>query len=457
MKHSVNFPTVKNFILVFFPLLLLLSFIATTFIFQELKSQKVILKSKERQNIERLRRIANDDVKSVVSDLFYLSIHPMLHQMIENDNLVTRQKLAKIFSEFCENSMLYDQVRFLDETGMERIRINFSQIRAYNVAKNKLQNKSKRYYFTDTFKLEPGRVFVSPFDLNIEHGQIEDPLKPMIRFGTPVVDIRGRKRGIVLLNYFGAKLIHNLKQSGSDSMGSFMLLNSKGYWLKGLKPEDEWGFMYKDRKSLTLVQRYPKSWEKISARAEGQFSNDEGIYTFATIWPLSRGMMSSTGSTEVFKASNSYLSGQDYYWKIVSLVTKGTLKEHRTKIVFGWLPYFGFAALFLAFVSLGLSLAVTLGKQVAEERLRREKFEGVIEMAGSICHEMNQPMQAIKGYSELLLLNLSEDNSLYSNINKIKGQIDRMGTITSKLMNITRYETKSYLKSKIIDIDKATE
>ena len=31
--------------------------------------------------------------------------------------------------------------------------------------------------------------------LNIEGGQIERPLKPMLRFGTPVFDINGYKKG----------------------------------------------------------------------------------------------------------------------------------------------------------------------------------------------------------------------------------------------------------------------
>ena len=66
-----------------------------------------------------------------------------------------------------------------------------------------LQNKEGRYYFKDTIQPEKGEVFVSPFDLNIERGEIERLLKPMNRFGTPVFDITGRKRGIVLLNYFG--------------------------------------------------------------------------------------------------------------------------------------------------------------------------------------------------------------------------------------------------------------
>lgn len=100
---------------------------------------------------------------------------------------------------------------------------------------------------------------------------------------------------------------------------------------------------------------------------------------------------------------------------------------------------------------------ISESKRAEKEKIEREKLQGVIEMAGAICHEMNQPMQAISGYSELMLMDIPEDIPMYTNIQKIKGQVDRMGKITSKLTKITRYETKSYLKGKIVDIDKAAK
>lgn len=100
---------------------------------------------------------------------------------------------------------------------------------------------------------------------------------------------------------------------------------------------------------------------------------------------------------------------------------------------------------------------ISESKRAEKEKIEREKLQGVIEMAGAICHEMNQPMQAVSGYSELMLMDIPEDIPMYTNIQKIKGQVDRMGKITSKLTKITRYETKSYLKGKIVDIDKAAK
>ncbi|HHC25655.1 MAG TPA: hypothetical protein ENK58_09670 [Desulfobacterales bacterium] len=97
-------------------------------------------------------------------------------------------------------------------------------------------------------------------------------------------------------------------------------------------------------------------------------------------------------------------------------------------------------------------------QELTKKLLEEEKLEGVLEMAGAICHELNQPMQSILGFSQLLMDDMAEDNPNYEYIRIIKSQIDKMGRITKKLMRITRYETCEYIEStKIIDIYKASD
>jgi K+-sensing histidine kinase KdpD len=42
------------------------------------------------------------------------------------------------------------------------------------------------------------------------------------------------------------------------------------------------------------------------------------------------------------------------------------------------------------------------------------------------------------------------------NVKEIKDQADRLAKITSKLMDITKYKTKKYLRTQILDIDAAS-
>lgn len=108
--------------------------------------------------------------------------------------------------------------------------------------------------------------------------------------------------------------------------------------------------------------------------------------------------------------------------------------------------------------SLMVSIEIALHRHLSEsERINREKLQAVLETAGAICHELNQPMMAISGNTELLLSTLDPGNSIYPKLEKIKSQIERMGAITQKLMGITRYETRKYVKgTRIVDIEKSS-
>jgi len=84
------------------------------------------------------------------------------------------------------------------------------------------------------------------------------------------------------------------------------------------------------------------------------------------------------------------------------------------------------------------------------EKLKTEKLQGVLEMAGAVCHEINQPLQTILGYSTLY-----QDNETISpsELDKIRNQATRIGDITKRLSNITKYKTVDYPgDTRIVDI-----
>jgi PAS domain S-box-containing protein len=100
---------------------------------------------------------------------------------------------------------------------------------------------------------------------------------------------------------------------------------------------------------------------------------------------------------------------------------------------------------------------ITWRKEAEHDRVQKERLQGALEMSGSICHELNQPLQYVSGSSELLIMDMSKDDPIYNTICKMRDQIKRMGKITKKLMSITRYETCEYAGGKfIIDLDKAS-
>ena len=89
----------------------------------------------------------------------------------------------------------------------------------------------------------------------------------------------------------------------------------------------------------------------------------------------------------------------------------------------------------------------------------REKLQGVLEMAGAVCHELNQPLQYVSGFAELLLMDLESKDPIlfYKRMKNLKDGIERIGELTRKIMKITRYESKPYLnRGKIIDIEESS-
>ena len=107
--------------------------------------------------------------------------------------------------------------------------------------------------------------------------------------------------------------------------------------------------------------------------------------------------------------------------------------------------------------TVGVMLDLTQKNRAARERAQREKFQGVLETAGGVCHEMNQPLQVISGYTEILMSEMPPTHKMFRMAHQISEQVERMADITTKLQKITHYETMDYGEhARIIDIHKSS-
>jgi len=97
---------------------------------------------------------------------------------------------------------------------------------------------------------------------------------------------------------------------------------------------------------------------------------------------------------------------------------------------------------------------ITARHRAQQEQLKREKLQGVLEIAGATCHEINQPLQ----YIYLLLNEVLNEHPGSKNLMEIRKQCDRIKTITLKMEGITIYETTDYIQGKkIVDINEASK
>jgi PAS domain S-box-containing protein len=145
------------------------------------------------------------------------------------------ERLAGWFVAELEAKPTYLQFRFIgvDDAGRELVRVDRPDERGpvRVVAAEDLQSKGSRPYFQAALALPPGGVFISPVELNREHGEIEAGDKPVVRVARPLADVAGRVLGVLVINVDLRPLFAELR--GSLPPGhSLVVLDEAGRYLE---------------------------------------------------------------------------------------------------------------------------------------------------------------------------------------------------------------------------------
>ena len=199
------------------------------------------------------------NILNTKKDILYIA---SLYKYFFNNTNYNQEEQLNLFTQsltrIIESRKVYAQVRFLDIKGFEVVRVDYKDSKSIIIEKEKLQDKSDRYYFKEALELNDGEIYLSKFDLNSEKGQIEVPYNPTLRLATPVSNNDGKIIGYILINYLGEELLSDLKSSSNDIKN--LLLDTKSYYLVGFKPDEEWAFMF--NKNINFQNSYPEIWNK---------------------------------------------------------------------------------------------------------------------------------------------------------------------------------------------------
>lgn len=159
-------------------------------------------------------------------------------------------QVGEAFLAFSRAQEAYYQVRYLDASGMETVRVDLDGARSRRIPRAELQDKSGRYYFMEGMQTPVGQVYVSSMDLNIERGVVEVPHKPVVRFATVVTDRAGRRRGLVIINVYATYILRRVQELRGIERGVVFLADRDGFYLSrsdriaaggdyfGFSPED---------------------------------------------------------------------------------------------------------------------------------------------------------------------------------------------------------------------------
>ncbi|MES9859962.1 MAG: PAS domain-containing sensor histidine kinase, partial [Candidatus Thiodiazotropha sp. 4PDIVS1] len=285
MKQRIGLTSLewlKQFLLILLPFAGVLAIAAYLHYYTISETDRVTLKSNELLNVGLARSVLNRDLSNVISDLIFLASY-IERQSIDSSSRLRKGQVEQLFYTFIREKRLYDQVRYINNQGLEKVRVNFSNGNPSLVADESLQDKSGRYYFLDTMAMKPGGIYISPLDLNIEEGAIEQPLKPVMRFAIPIFGEDDQIQGILVLNYLGDRLLSDFARAGANIADHIHLLNKDGYWLNSPRDSDEWGFMLPHNKNFADL--FPSTWEHVSGSVSGQVVTDEGLITYETVTP----------------------------------------------------------------------------------------------------------------------------------------------------------------------------
>ena len=334
----------------------------------EIDIEKNKIETNESLNIAIGKKVVLKDLEAVRTDLIVLSENSSFLEVANSATTHLIDHLSEEFLNHSKNKHIYDQIRYLDAGGREIIRVNYQDGKSELVPKAKLQDKSDRYYFSESIILSKGEIYISQFDLNVERGAVEIPHKPMIRMATPVFGKDGSKIGVVVLNYLGSRLLADLKSNLANIIDHTMLLNSDSYWLLSPDSDQEWGFMFKTERKFD--KKNSAAWEVIRKSDSGQFYNDSGLYTYETIYPLTS-VINGNG-IEARPSAESKLPDA-YQWKLVAHLPKERMDAVAAGIMDKMLLFI--LPLYLLFLLGGIWLSFIRAKHAETEQglLIREK------------------------------------------------------------------------------------
>ena len=310
--------SLKLFIILFLVFLIptvLLSYVFYSDVGDILSKQSL---DNEKQRVELQKVAIENSLLDAENEVIFLSKLSSLYDLINiknsDDYNIVRDRVVSDFMAFSQERGIYYQIRYINESGMEVVRIDYDGNTFLSIDGDKLQNKSGRYYFEDTMNIDKNEVFISPLDLNIERGEIENrgtlnqpEYVPVIRYGIPVFDDFGNKMGIIITNIYANSFLEDLKYSDSDI--ETLLVNRDGYYLVHSNKEKEWGFMF-DREDNFGNDYYQVDISNLDSDTYQTYdTNQQQHLTFTRVYP---------GSIEG-------RSDVDYFWIITGVANQGVI------------------------------------------------------------------------------------------------------------------------------------
>lgn len=308
---SIRHPHVIRLLLSSITLTLLYCLAASYFISSNAEAELEVLQARDMAAVETAAGMLVHRLEMVEADTRFLANAPAVQAWLSGQEGALAQ-VEELLLAFAGARHEYAHLTLHDAAGHEVARINRRETGVQRVSPARLQDKSDRYYWAPTARLESDQVYRSPLDLNVEDGRVEIPYRPALRSATPLHDASDRLGGILVLNLDATDMLARFRELMS-STGDAMLLNHDGDWLVGPR-DQEWGFMFGNPEAF--ARRYPEAWRQLQQSPRGQQWTDDGLLLHATLSPLSLHQHAATGAPLAGASEEE----SEYVWTAASLI-----------------------------------------------------------------------------------------------------------------------------------------
>ena len=214
-------------------------------------------------NIKSLKLVS--DIKNLSEDANYLVGTPpiqgiprtIFNQGIDpddNSDLKTwKSRLSIIFTELIRAKPNYLQIRYIgiEEGGKEILRVNRRGKLIETVSDKELQRKGQSQYFKNATSINPGEVYFSNISLNREFNKVSIPHTPVIRAASPVF-YNNNLFGILVINMEFGEIFEDLIKKTPRSLKPYVI-NEQGYFLAHPDRSMTYGFDLGKENKITAV------------------------------------------------------------------------------------------------------------------------------------------------------------------------------------------------------------